>query len=977
MTYQKDIVRTIRKELRRFIAISVITFLGVTMFAGLKAGCEDLRYSADRFFDARNLFDLRVMSTLGFSDEDVERIGSVDGVLQAEGVFSEDAHVKTDQENVGVTIQSLGSGEINRPYLIEGKLPESSTEVAVTEKFLQDTGTKIGDTIEIEEETEDQEISLSSSGALKERTLTITGVVVDPADINNSVDGAVSYRNMSTSRTSLFVVAEAFETEYYTAVYLTLRGAKELKCFSEDYENLVSDSRNSLEDGLMKEHNDAAQDSAEDLENRVAALKTTTDEAEEAGDRAKDAGDEVSELSGQIQDLGEKSPNSADRIVASQLQKIEEKASDETQSGGESSADGTSSDMSALSGDGESEDSSGGIASLFSQSMSDEMRVLLEKYSDAAEKAQDLSDTAQAKADQAETEANEIKSKYGSDTREMIDRGVSVWYVQDRMALSGYTNIESDADSIESIGTAFPIVFLIVAVLISLTAVTRLVDEERGLIGTYKALGFDDGEILKKYVVYTGSAALSGCAAGVAGALLALPAVLFVVFRRMYLLPDYYFRNVPVTLSLGIFIFVASILLTTVLACTGQLRNTPASLMRPKAPKPGRRVLLEHIPFLWKRFSFLNKITARNLFRYKGRLLMTVLGIAGCTAIMLFGFGLRDTIHDLPAHQYDEICRYDMMAVVSSDDFDQLKSYLNESEVKEYQEIETTTISLTNPDKTRKNVDAQLIVVPEGGDISDYFGLKSPDGTDLILKDGDVFVSQNASSVLGFRSGGRVTAQIQYLDEVELDVTALMKNHLGNYVFMTQSTFEKYFTGYEANGVLVRLKGNSAEQKKFTSDFAEKDGIVSCVGTEDLKSQFSTSFQLINMVVGVILFMSAALAFVVLFTLSDTNISERSRELATIKVLGFHDREVHAYINKETWILTAIGILLGMPLGYSLAGTLTTILNLPSIELEVAVHSGSYLLAAILVLIFAFVVSCITNRKMDRIDPVEALKSVE
>ncbi|MGI6117670.1 MAG: hypothetical protein ACOYBC_04695 [Bilifractor sp.] len=216
MTYQKDIVRTIRKELRRFIAILVITFLGVTMFAGLKAGCEDLRYSADRFFDARNLFDLRVMSTLGFSDDDVERIGSLDGVLQAEGVFSEDAHVKTDQENVGVTIQSLGSGEINRPYLIEGKLPESSTEVAVTEKFLQDTGTKIGDTIEIEEETEDQEISLSSSGALKERTLTITGVVVDPADINNSVDGAVSYRNMSTSRTSLFVVAEAFETRNIT-----------------------------------------------------------------------------------------------------------------------------------------------------------------------------------------------------------------------------------------------------------------------------------------------------------------------------------------------------------------------------------------------------------------------------------------------------------------------------------------------------------------------------------------------------------------------------------------------------------------------------------------------------------------------------------------------------------------------------------------------------------------------------------------
>ncbi len=560
--------------------------------------------------------------------------------------------------------------------------------------------------------------------------------------------------------------------------------------------------------------------------------------------------------------------------------------------------------------------------------------------------------------------------------KELEDMDMAEWYIQNRNSLSGYSNITSDADSIEAIGTVFPIVFFVVAVLISLTTITRMVEEDRGLVGTYKALGFYDGEIRRKYMLYAFCASAAGSIVGTIGAFIVLPGIIFFIFSTMYLLPDYVFLFEPVFGLSGPFLFVGGVIVATMLACRNELVQTPVTLMRPKTPRSGSRVFLERIPFIWNGMSFLNKVTARNLFRYKKRLIMTVSGIMGCMALLLFGFAIKDSVTDLVPRQYEETFYYDAMAVSTAADNEKLLGYLRrDGNVEEYLNTMISSVKLENARGNTETV--QLIVTPDGKAMQSYIQLRNLDGKEILLEDGEVALTQNAAILLDIDRGGTAELQTMELDRAEVKITNIVQNYLGNYIYMTQSTYEQYFDTYEPNGALIHISENCKDPVLYCTALGNQEGIVTCVSTEEMKDQFSSAFTLINMVVYIVIIMAACLAFAVLFTLATTNISERIRELATIKVLGFYDHEVHLYVNKETMILTGIGILLGVPLGYAFAQTLTAILSLPSIYLAVSLHPVSYLIAGGLSLAFAFVVNMITDKSLNAIDPVEALKSVE
>ena len=568
----------------------------------------------------------------------------------------------------------------------------------------------------------------------------------------------------------------------------------------------------------------------------------------------------------------------------------------------------------------------------------------------------------------------EAEEQLADARKELEDMDMAQWYLQNRNSLSGYSNIRSDADSIESIAKVFPVVFFVVAILISLTTITRMVEEDRGLIGTYKALGFYDGEIRRKYILYAFCASAAGSILGTAGAFLLLPAIICYIFSVMYLLPDYMFLFEPVYGLLGPAIFIGGIVLATLQACHNELVQTPVSLMRPKTPKAGSRVLLEYIPALWNNMSFLNKVTARNLFRYKKRLLMTISGIAGCMALLLFGFAIKDSVTDLVPRQYEQTFHYDAMVVAV--DHKILQGYLDhDPNVEEYLNGIITSVTLENPEGKTEAV--QLMVVPDGESLQRYIELRHTDGQVVSLDDGEVMLTQNASILLKLDAGDQAKIQTMELEQAEIYITDVVENYLGNYIYMTRATYEECFGEYEANSALVYLSEDCKDQILFCDALSKQEGILSCVSTESMEADFSSAFMLINMVVYIVIIMAACLAFVVLFTLATTNISERTRELATIKVLGFYDNEVHSYVNKETMILTGIGILLGIPLGYAFAQTLTQILSLPSMYLEVSLHPISYFIAGGLSLVFALIVNVITDKSLDQIDPVEALKSVE
>ncbi len=1346
--YRKDIARTIRGNLKRFVSIAVICALGVAMFCGLRASCTDLRDAADRFFDAQRLYDVQVLSTLGLDDDDIEALAGVEGVQSVEGGWAESTYTAVSGARASVEVKAISDTGMNEPYVVEGRLPETGREVAVTQKFIDASGLGIGDTVELDEAEDADE------AVFARHPYTICGIVIDAADVNNP---QLSFRSSSTSDYTFLVTTDAVEsTDTYTVAYLALEGTEGLACFSDEYadavravtdriddeiradreaartETVVGDAQAELDDARGEYERERADAEAEladgraELDDAAAQLadaaaeiargerqvadgqaeidsgqaeldagwddfdagaaqgratleqtlsqaradgqaqldaqiaagraqgqaqidarfdiarqqaqaeldaaieqaradaQTTLDErfaasreqaeaeldaqieagyqqglaqiderfdAERADARAQleetlaaqreqglaalradhadlyklydscteaveaargrvdqiaaditardeaqagieeaqrriealdpnapDYEDQLSALEQQITgyrqtiaDINaayENGPDAAltaaqaeldtaqqelsgpaaqiaqlegaldaqieaareqgqakiedeiapayqqavdalEQTIAEQREQAEAELADRLAAEYDAAVDGMgrqieaqraaaqaeldsrldaeyTAAVGALDGQIETQRASAqatledqlaaGRASAYAQ-LEAELAPARSQLEQAASRlAQARGQLANAVARLADGRAEyedglvsyqdglaeweegraEADERFADAEAELADAQAKIddidaatWYVQPRSSNSSFSSISSDADSIEAIGTLFPIVFLVVAVLVSLTTITRLVEEERGLIGTYKALGYRNREIFAKYLVYALAACLAGCAVGLLLGFIGLPAFIFWVFDIMYLLPGYRFLFEPAFGFGGSAIFIVAIAGTAYVACRSEVRRTPAALMRPKAPRSGSRIFLERISFVWSRLSFLNKVTARNLFRYKRRFFMTVAGILGCTALIVCGFAIKDSVGELVPEQYERIDHYDIMAVTEAGEHEQAASELaGDDRVSEFMRMYIDSATLKFDDREES---VQLIVVPDdcpsSDRLSDYVAVTDRDTqASLDLPDTGAVITQNAAEVLGFGAGSTVELQDSHLEQADVAVSAVARNFLGNYAYMSESAYLDAFgdrasalddgDAFEPNGVLVRCTDADA-----AADLADELGddarFLSVTSTDELAEDFSQSFMLINAIVAIVLGMAAALAFAVLFTLSTTNISERERELATIKVLGFRPREVHHYVNKETIILTLVGIACGLPCGYVLGDVLLHALKMPSISFMTVVMPTSYVLAAILPLVFALVVNLITNRSLNRIDMIEALKSVE
>lgn len=417
------------------------------------------------------------------------------------------------------------------------------------------------------------------------------------------------------------------------------------------------------------------------------------------------------------------------------------------------------------------------------------------------------------------------------------------WYVQDRSSISSFSTIQSDADSIETIGTVFPILFLSVAILISLTTITRLVEEERGQIGIYKALGFSDAHVYGKYLTYTLSACICGGLLGDIGGFILMPKFLFMVFDVMYKIPSYRFLFHAGYGVCGILLFVAGALIAAICACHSELRQCPAALMRPKAPKAGSRVFLEKIPFLWKRLSFLNKVTFRNLFRYKKRLIMTISGILGCTALLVVGMAIKNSVTDLMPKQYNHIYRYDMMAVVMAEDYDNFTKQIDtDSNISDYLGLQMDTVQAKNESQTVEET-VPLYVIPKDASIADYINLEGLDGKEKDLSDGQIFVTQNLSEVMGFTAGDSLQIQNSDLKECTFSVNGILHNYLGNAIYMRQSTYEALMGDYTPNAILAHLSASCDDPVSYADTLSRESDVVSCSSVQTMRDEFTKILQ--------------------------------------------------------------------------------------------------------------------------------------
>lgn len=1164
------VLRTVRGSLKRFVALATICALGVTMICGLKVACIDLRASADAFFDAQNLFDLRVQSTLGLTDDDVSALAALDGVESAEGGWVESCYTAVGSSSEKVDVKALSPSGMNQPHVLDGHLPVTADQVAVTRRFLDESGLSLGDEVTFrgasdgeKDADEGNADDASSTAVFSRQTYTICGVVLDPTDINAG-NGTMSFRASGGSQYAFFVLPAAVTTDVYTAVYLRVKDAEDPLCYSGDYEGAV-DAVKARVEAIKSEREDARRqgiladagsqiDSAEkdalsQLDDAAAQLddaqaRLDAGAAELADGRAQlsarsaDADSQLSDAQARLDaaaveiaanqqqvregleqiaaGLGCDVDGIGDALASSRAQLSEAKGQvkasaqilaslmgDEWPAEAWSRLENAQTPEEARAAAAEVnavllpfvEKAQGAIDDLVSVVESEEFQKFRDTYENLPQWLRDRIDAAIAEApatvrellraimetptDQMAEQLRELRSQVGqltgladgmvqvvegqarldeaeagwrqlvaaqaqldaaaaqladgqaqldaqrqsarsqlddaarqlsegeaqlADGRSELEEGratyerertdalakiaeardrlsdvdEATWYVQTRDALSSYSSVESDGSSIEAIGTVIPIVFFVVAVLISLTTMTRMVEEERGLIGLYKALGYSRRKILSKYVLYAGTACLAGGLVGNMLGFVVLPLILFTIFQTMYALPVFLLRF-DVAYAVGsVALFAAGIVGATVMTCRRELAEQPAALMRPKAPKAGSRILLERVRPLWQRLSFLNKVTARNIFRYKRRFLMTVFGIAGCTALLVCGFGIRDTVLSLSSRQYGQqgVSRYDLMLVTSASDLEGVARDLDgDAQVRSFLPLYVDSVTVSHGNAAES---MQVYVVPDGLDLSAYVSLADDSGNPIDLASAGTVITRNAEQVLGFAAGDQVHVQDSSLAEADVTVTAVCQNYLGNSLFMTEDAYRAAFGAEpQLDGLLVNLGGSDAEKIALSERLSADSRTLSVVSTAKLVQDFSSAFTLINTVVYVVIVLAAALSFTVVFTLSNTNISERERELATIKVLGFKRPEVHRYINKETLILTGLGVLVGLPAGYALTRSLTWILKMPSLYFDALVAWPSYVLAAVLAFAFTLAVNAMTNRTLDRVDMVGALKSAE
>lgn len=589
---------------------------------------------------------------------------------------------------------------------------------------------------------------------------------------------------------------------------------------------------------------------------------------------------------------------------------------------------------------------------------------------------------AEAKLGSAKTEYNKAISLY-----ENIKNG-AFWFVYDRNDSPGYTGYGEVSENMQKLAYIFPTFFFIVSTLICLTTMTRMVEEERTQLGTLKALGYSNKMIVGKYLSYAGVASLIGVIIGVSAGFYVFPKAIFSAWQIMYDIPDLVIHYIPLYIVLGVILSVGTTMGAAYFACRSELVSVPAVLMRPKPPKEGKRVFLENIKFIWSRMNFTSKVTARNLFRNKKRFFVTVIGIAGCTALMLAGFGLQNSVSSVIENQYGEsgVAKYDLQVVLKNGE----QSYADSeivSEINSLNGVESSMLGYLKvctgfSDRTDEELEVDVLVSESPAELPNFVKLAHKGKTVTLTDEGAVITSKFADKT-DTKIGD--TVKVKWLEgsksvEYEVKVTGIVDNYTFHYVYMTPVCFANMTgTAPTYNYLFCNTPdGFSADDKNaLETQINNLDGINGTVYTSVVIDNFNNIINSLNIVTVILIFAAMALAFIVLYNLNNINVNERIRELATLKVLGFYDGEVSAYIYRENVILTLIGIILGLFLGVFLNMAIIGVIDIDTVTFSTEVGIVSFVIAAVLTLVFAFIVNLAMHFKLKKISMVESLKSVE
>ena len=1086
----KDCFKEIIKGFKRFISILLIVLLGVGFFAGIKATSPDMKLTLDTYFDDKNVMDIQVISTLGLTDEDITELEKLDLIDDAQGTYQTDAMVTAGDKQFVVKLESLASS-INDLQVTSGRLPENQNECVVEEAFLQGTEYNIGDTIKVKVDniTDDDGNDIS---VLKTNDLQIVGTVRSPMYI--STDRGRTKLGSGVINYYLYVSPDNINANIYTNIYITVNGAKDLKCYDDKYEDLIEQAEDEIEkiadarkearyNALFDKANQKLQDAKnefetqkadgekqlQDAENEINSAKQELENGrtEIAANRAKannefnEAGKQLLDAKNTLQqnenDFNAKKQEAEKQISdyetsLNELKQIQEQYNNlqntlstskaqleilekqlnvsneekkeelkkqinelnasiskieagiividkqlEAQGITDINQTVTYTENAIQTAKAELANGQKKIDSAKAEIQSREEQLNKTKNSTYAEldSAEKKLDESAKKIEEAEAELaksrEEFNSKISDAEKELDDAEEEVnsierptWYILDRQQNAGYVSYMQDTDRVANLAQVFPIVFFIVAALISLTSMTRMVEEQRVQIGTLKALGYNKLQIASKYIIYATLATVIGGLIGLVIGFSILPKVIADIYAMVYDVPDVILEFNMTYATAGMLAAMLCTIGATVISCYKTLKQKPAALMRPKAPKPGKRVLLERITFIWKRLNFTKKVTARNIFRYKKRFMMTIIGVGGCTALIIAGFGLRDAISSMIPSQYGKIDLYNI-SVTLKDEYknEELENIDNILKNYEYTEdVLNVNVQSVTIDKNDNTQSIQLIVPQNVENLSNFIVLESRTDNDekYVLDDTGVIITEKLSKLLDIKVGDEIKILNSDDKECNVKVNAITENYIYHYIYMTPNLYNQLYDtriGYNVVYVNTTDMEESEEDGLGEQILSNGDYISGVTFMSNTENIFAEVMNNMDLVVWILIISAGLLAFVVLYNLLNANITERIRELATIKVLGFYDKEVYDYISRETIILTVIGMLFGIGGGYFLTLYIIKTCEIDMLMFNPQITVWSYLFGVIITAVFAIIVNIITYFSLKKIDMIESLKSVE
>ena len=941
--------RSIRAKKGRYLAILLIVLLSVGFLSGLKVTREQMWDAAERYLDSQNMYDYRVYSTLGFTGENIQSLSKVFGMETAEGGKSVDALLVFDGTAEDCLCISLPE-KVNVPSLTAGRMPGKETECLADHRAFSEED--LGKTIAVSSDNDDD-----TKAALSHDTYTIVGLVNSPLYL--SADRGSAESGTGERKGFLYLPKENFTSEYYTEADLVLEGSLKAgeagEIFSNAYDSLVDDHEAAVKTAARDLAAARYEDILSDIQKEADDKKQTA--LDELGDKAQEMKDSLAD---QVESQVAEAKTQLDAAVSAgmmsegqekaQLADIRSKAEDAVYAKFQNLSVADFADMAGM-----------------SKEDAENLKDLLGK------------DTIGSLDDLIGQKAIPMTREEAVSAAEDNGVGEPETYVLTRKENAGYVSFESDTSIIHSIADIFPLFFILIALLVCVTTMLRMVEEERSQIGTLKALGYSGSAIAGKYLRYAGSAALLGWVLGFFPGTYFIPRGFWTAYATLYDFTGLRYRFDGMLALVTLLMSLLSIGLGTLAACVRALRETAASLIRPRSAKPGKRILLERIPPLWRRLSFLKKATLRNMFRYKIRMVMMLVGIGCSSALIVTAFGVRDSMIDIGSQQYEGVQTYQLECTIDEDkaNLEDLKrSVLSEDGVTAVLPAVSRTVDVSSDTASMSAV--TVYAFAEDADLSGFWNLWEADsGKKCSLpKEGTVLVSKRLAQKLSLREGTEFTVSGE--DGKKLRTGETFRNYIGNFLLMTEKTGKACFGREKANVLLVCTKALSgAKEKALCEKLGEISGITGILRLSESRQKVDRSVSCLNVIIWLIVAFAGALSFIVTFNLTNINLAERSREIATVEVLGFYPKEVRFYCLRENLVLSVLAGVLGMPLGYLFTHAVMSRILLDNMTYSITVRPVSYVLSLTCTALFAVIVNIFMRRQIRKIDMAESLKAVE